>query len=206
MTLPNEWVLLCCAVVGCSSPRSTDPAWSIVPGQSAGAVKPTSSEGDLVAAYGQEAVETSRIELGEGETAPGTLLFPKDSTRRVEVIWRDTVARANSVRLVWRGSQSQWQLPGGLSLGSSLKEIETRNGRPFTLAGFGWDYGGVVVDWASGTLASTLPGVRLYLDPGPAHYQSAPYSQVLGDRDYSSSNQHMQSLNPKVYQIFMDFE
>ena len=35
---------------------------------------------------------------------------------------------------------------------------------------------------------------------------STPYSQVLGDRDYSSALPPMQQLAPRVYQIFVDFE
>jgi len=29
---------------------------------------------------------------------------------------------------------------------------------------------------------------------------------VLGDRDYSSGTPAMQALNPRVYQIYIDFE
>lgn len=201
-----KWVLLCTALVACSARPTAEPDWNIVPGQSAGAITRVSSEQELVAAYGKGAVAPSRIELGEGETAPGTLLFRTDSTRRLEITWKDTVALTQPARIVWRGQASRWRLPGGISLGSSLREIEGQNNRPFTLAGFGWDYSGVVVDWAGGALGTRLPGVRLYLDPGPAHSQSAHYGKVLGDRDYSSANEHMQALNPRIYQIFMDFE
>lgn len=197
---------LCAALLACSAPPSNEPGWHIVPGHSAGGVTRASSERDLIATYGKDAVEPSRVELGEGETAPGTLLFGADSARRLEIIWKDTVSRSQPTRLVWRGSTSLWQLPGRIGLGSSLREIEEQNSGPFTLAGFGWDYSGVVVDWTGGTLAASLPGVRLYLAPGPAQRESARYGKVLGDRDYSSTNEHMQSLNPRVYQIFMDFE
>jgi len=78
--------------------------------------------------------------------------------------------------------------------------------RPFVLAGFGWDYAGVITDWKGGALDSTLAGIKLYLDPGSAQHESATYSQVLGDRDYSSDLPAMQQLNPKVAQIFVDFE
>jgi hypothetical protein len=95
---------------------------------------------------------------------------------------------------------------GGISLGTTLQELERLNGRPFKLAGFGWDYSGVVIDWAGGSLDSSLAGVKLYLDPGPAAYESTTYSQVLGDREYSSDLAPMQQLTPRVYQIFVDFE
>ena len=204
MKLSNT--LLCASLISCGAPPRTEPTWNIVPGHSAGAIKPTSSERELMAAYGPDAIQASRIELGEGETAPGTLLFGADSARRLEIVWKDTVARARPARLAWRGSRSRRELPGGIGLGSSLREIEEKNGRPFTLAGFGWDYSGAVLDWAGGTFAAQLPGVHVYLDPGPAHYESATYGKVLGDHDYSSANEHMRALNPSVYQIFMDFD
>ena len=139
-------------------------------------------------------------------TAPGTVLYPADSLRRMEILWRDTMTRQGPARLIIRGSRSRWEVGPALSLGTSLKDLERLNGRAFTLAGFGWDYAGVVTDWKGGALDSALAGVKLYLDPGPAQYQSAAYSQVLGDRDYSSALPAMQQLNPKVAQILVDFE
>jgi hypothetical protein len=186
-------------------PRPTDTEWQIVGGRSAGHLTAESSEAELRRHYG-DSVRSTRVQLGEGETTPGTVLFPSDSVRRAEIVWQDTVNRSRPARLILRGSRSRWQAGPGVSLGTSLEELERLNGRPFTLAGFGWDYGGVIVDWGGGTLDSSLAGVKLYLDPGPAQYESAPYSQVLGDRDYSSSVPAMRQLNPRVAQIFVDFE
>jgi hypothetical protein len=185
---------------------ATSSPWLIVPGKSAGALKPTSSEADLERQYGKDAVTPTRIELGEGETAPGTVLFSKDSSRRAEIVWHDTISRSRPARLILRGQRSEWTVAPGISLGTSLQELERINGRPFTLAGFGWDYAGVITEWGGGTLDRALAGVKLYVDPGPEQYQSPAYSQVLGDRDYSSSLAPMQQLNPRVGQIFVDFE
>jgi hypothetical protein len=189
-------------------PRSESPGseWLLRPRGGAGPVTVESSEVELRQRYGAGAVDTTRIELGEGETAPGTVLYPGDSLRRAEIIWQDTVAHRRPTRVILRGSKSQWQVGPGISLGTSLGELERLNGRPFTLAGFGWDYAGVVTDWKGGALDSALVGVKLYLDPGPAQYQSADYAKVLGDRDYSSALPPMQQLSPKVTQIFVDFE
>ena len=104
------------------------------------------SETDLRRRYGPDAVNAVRIEVGEGETAPGAVLYPGDSLRRVEIIWRDSVSRRNPARIILRGSRSRWQVPRGISLGTSLQDLERLNGRPFTLAGFGWDYAGVITD------------------------------------------------------------
>jgi hypothetical protein len=175
----------------------------IIPGRSAGPVTAASREVDLKLRYGAEAV---RIELGEGETTPGTVLFARDSLMRAEIVWHDTVSRSRPARFILRGSRSKWTVGPGISLGTSLQELERINGRPFTLAGFGWDYAGAISEWGGGALDSALAGVKLYLYPGQAQYESASYSQVLGDRDYSSSLPPMQRLNPRVTQIYVDFE
>ncbi len=183
----------------------TSPEWQIRR-EAPGPISSSTSEADLRRRYGSSAVENSRIQIGEGETAPGTVIYPADSLRRIEIIWRDTLARHRPARIILRGDQSKWQVSRGITLGTSLRELEQLNGRPFTLAGFGWDYAGAVTDWNKGALDSVLAGVMLYLDPGPTQYESAPYAQVLGDRDYSSALPAMQQLNPRVSQIFIDFE
>jgi hypothetical protein len=188
-----------------SAAKAPASEWQIVPGR-AGPLSRESSEADLRQHYGASVVESTRIDIGEGETAAGTVLYPADSLRRVEIIWQDSVNRRRPARLILRGERTQWQLDRGISLGTNLQELERLNGRPFTLAGFGWDYAGVITDWKGGALDSTLAGIKLYLDPGPAQYESKPYSQVLGDRDYSSSLPPMQQLNPRVATIFVDFE
>jgi hypothetical protein len=219
---PARWLIAGLLLAGCSaearkpseraqavSDTASVPAelseW-LISSRGSGGLTGQTSETDLRQRYGSDAVVATRIELGEGETAPGTALFGSDSLRRLEIIWRDSLAREQPARAILRGHQSRWRVGPGISLGTSLQELERLNGRPFTLAGFGWDYAGVVTDWNGGALDRALAGVKLYLDPGPAQYESAPYSQVLGDRDYTSSLPAMQQLSPRVGQIFVDFE
>jgi hypothetical protein len=222
MKLPRQFsrpvflaVLSCWLGCGDSAPRSATrrqpsapPAsdWQVNPRQGTGPLTLQGSEVELRERYGAAAIDTSRIQLGEGESTPGTVLYPGDSLRRAEIIWQDTVSRRRPSRVILRGIQSKWQVGRGISLGTSLQELERLNGRPFTLAGFGWDYAGVITDWEGGALDTALTGIKLYLDPGPTQYESAAYSQVLGDRDYSSALPAMQQLNPRVAQIFVDFE
>jgi hypothetical protein len=189
-----------------SRPAHHVEQWHLDPRDSSAIIAAQSSEAELRERFGEGAIRPTRIELGEGETAAGTLLFPTDSFRRAEIIWQDTLARRRPARIILRGNQSRWQVGPGISLNTSLRQLEQLNGRPFTLAGFGWDYGGVVTSWNGGALDSSLAGVKLYLDPGPAQYESAPYSQVLGDRDYSSDLPAMHQLSPRVWTIFIDFE
>jgi hypothetical protein len=188
-----------------SDPPPTNE-WQLDPADTTAAISSQSSEATLRLRFGKSEVDSARIELGEGETTPGTVIFPRDSLRRAEIVWQDTVSRSHPARVILRGSASRWRVGPGVSLNTSLADLERLNGRPFTLAGFGWDYAGVVTSWDLGALDTALAGIKLYLDPGPAQYESAPYSQVLGDRDYSSALPAMQQLSPRVRTIFIDFE
>jgi hypothetical protein len=84
-----------------------------------GAVGPESSEAELRQRYGAGVVTTTRVDLGEGETAPGTMLYPRDSSRMLQILWQDTVARHRPSRLILRGRRSLWQVNGGESEYSS---------------------------------------------------------------------------------------
>lgn len=202
---------LAAGACGRSEPRSEPPPraaaedWGIVPGRGAGALGPASTAQDLALAYGAANVRDSSIALGEGETSPGTLLFPDDPQRRMEILWHDPAARRSPRRLVLRGERSRWMLPRDVSLGTSLSRLEELNGRPFRLAGFGWDYAGAVTSWEGGALDPLLQGVYVYLAPRIEERAGAPYGRLQGDREFRSSNPDMRALDPRVYQVFVDF-
>jgi hypothetical protein len=179
--------------------------WNIEPGARLGSVPWRGSEQDLIRAFGAANVRDTLIAMGEGETAPGAIVYPDDPQRRIEIIWGDPRARRNLSRVILRGDRSKWTLPPGISLGTSLRELEDKNGRAFRLTGFGWDYAGAVISWQGGALDSTLTtGVHVYLMPRPEHRAGPEYSRLQGDREFPSSHPAMQELNPRVYQIFVD--
>jgi hypothetical protein len=97
-------------------------------------------------------------------------------------------------------------LPKGISLGTSLSELAQKNGRPFRLSGFGWDDAGVVTSWGGGALDSLLRGVHLYLEPRIEDRAGGAYRRMQGDREFDSDNPDMRALDPRVYQIYVDFE
>jgi hypothetical protein len=201
------------ALASCRSSEPPPPArpvaaedWRIEPGARVGSLRASGSEQDLVLAYGAGQVRDTSIALGEGETAPGAILFPEDPQRRLEIVWADAGAKRAPRRVILRGERSRWMLPRGVSLGTSLRELEEKNGAAFRLAGFAWDYAGVVMSWEGGALDSALGApVKLYLAPRIEDRAGPDYSRVLGDRPFPSSHPAMQALNPRVYRIFVDF-
>lgn len=189
-----------------SLPRTAIEDWKIEPRERIGALDRYGSELDLAKAYGAKSVRDSSIALGEGETAPGSLVYPEDPQRRVEIIWSDPAVKRAPQRAVLRGERSRWMLPHDISLGTSLTELEHANGRPFRMTGFGWDYAGAVTSWEGGALDSLLPGVRIYLEPRIEDRAGAAYRRIQGDHEFVSSDASLRALNPRVYQIFVDFQ
>jgi len=170
-----------------------------------GPITTQSDEAGLRRIFGDTNVKHGRIQVGEGETLPGTILFAADSSRQLTILWSDTVGRRIPSRLILRGNFSKWSLRPGMTLGTTLERLEQLNGRPFTLAGFGWDYSGAVTDWRDGSLATSARNANVYLSPPRSKFSTPAYSRVLGDRSYASDLPAMRALQPAVYQIFYNF-
>ena len=178
----------------------------------ADAIRASTSENLLIRQFGAANVKRDSLDVGEGELVEGDVLFPGDSARRVEIFWADSSARTRISMLRLRGSHSAWRVAPGVSLGTSLTELERLNGRPFTLSGFGWDYSGTVTSWNGGALDSLWErsvgpagghvGVRLDYVRGRSPSKSV-LTQVLGDHDFSSSLPAMRAINPVVYDLFV---
>ncbi|HZI89327.1 MAG TPA: hypothetical protein VFD83_02630 [Candidatus Polarisedimenticolia bacterium] len=182
--------------------------WRVVPRDASSALgKNSASEAELRTAYGDKNVTRGRVVLGEGFATEGTILFPGDTLRQIEVVWEDSTHQAIPARVFLRGDRSLWKLPRDVTLGMTLAELERRNGRPFTLSGFGWDYEGAVVSWAGGILDTALTSdVKVYLRPARVDWARPEYGALQGDRPFPSSQPEMRALNPRVYQIVVDYE
>ena len=185
-----------------------DDAWLIVPGVRVGAITRTASELDLIRAYGHGNVRTGDIELGEGVRERGTVVFPDEPIKRAAVLWKDLSNNQMPERIQITGSKTLWKTAQGITLGTSLRELERLNGRPFVLTGFGWDYGGTIISWERGALArafATGGRIILRLRP-PSGLTQGALRPVTGDREFRSNHVTMQRLNPRIYQMIIEFK
>jgi len=189
--------------------QTTDP-WFIDPGGTSGFINRSSSETDLIQHFGAKNVKWGQMNIGEGEQEPATILFSDDPESRIAISWHDADKRVYPSRVQLDGGKSHWHTSGRITLGTTLKEIETLNAGPFTMYGFGWDYDGTVSSWDNGKLEEPLRKkghVILRLIPSGSDVEASPeYQSVLGERAYSSANPAMQKLNPTVYQIICMFK
>lgn len=188
--------------------------WQIVPGKSVGPISRSTSEKELVKIFGARNVKRTAIDVGEGETQPGTILFPNDPRRKVSILWRDATTRQQPESISIRGKNTLWKTDRGVTIGTPLRMIEELNGRAFVMTGFGWDYSGTVMHANGGRMVElgTAAGeeikdrtLLLRLEPATALLKTPEYSAVLGDVNYFSDNPAMKKLNPRVYEIIVAF-
>lgn len=221
-SLMRIWFGIICALLAASISSCTDRSahdWLIEPGVRVGPVTARSSEVDLLQLLGKEKVKQSEVHIGEGELVPGTLLYPDDPDKLMEILWKDQGARRNPARIFISGDRSLWHTAEGIRLGTTLIQIEKLNGGPVRMVGFGWDYSGTVVDGAGGKLkflgtdegpsrGITGRTLLLRLNPSPSDLEklaSEEYRTVRGDVDLRSDNGVLQKLNPRVYQLLVEF-
>src|SRR4051812_22426210 len=123
----------------------------IITCDASGDINSVTSEAMLQKRFG-ERVERAQVEVGEGETQPGTVLKAANGGRpELYFTWKD--AAHTHLASIRTSGPSKWRLAGGIKIGTSLQTLQKLNGKPFTLAGFEWDYAGTVLSWNGGKLA-----------------------------------------------------
>lgn len=166
---------------------------------------PDSSHQALEAAFKEENITFTDVEGGAGG-APlhGSVLFPENPKRRLEVFWQDESQRAN-VRLIAINGKSTWRGPKGLRLGLTLAAVEKLNGKPFALSAIDQDGSITVTDWQEGALAS-LPGgcavgMRFQVSPKASE---AARSQADAET-FRSTDKALRAVKPASAEILIGY-
>ena len=164
-----------------------------------------STHAKLVQIAGAAHVGYQRVETGGGDKIGATVIYPKDPTHRLEVVWTDHTARTkpSSIRVV---NKSVWVMDNGLKVGSTIAEVEALNGKPFRLYGFGWEMGGVLLDWLDGKLAKLPDGCSLQVRFGiPDEKAPAAGHPALGENELLSSATSVRALSPTVSEFSLSY-
>lgn len=99
--------------------------------------------------FGKANVKTKMVPGAEGIETKATVVTLGKSGQTLTIFWWDEQKLARPANVSLSGGGESWTL-AGLSVGMGVKDIEGRNGGPFTISGLGWDYGGAVIDWKDG--------------------------------------------------------
>jgi hypothetical protein len=177
-----------------ASPTPDNPDWLIIPGSRVGSITSKCTLADVARSYGEANV---RLKREAGVVA--AVIFPDDSLRRLEIAFGDTINLRYPKSVTLRGSQSVWHTATGVTLGVTVDELQKLNTKPFEFNGFGWDYGGQVINWHGGAMSrDTAIAIRL----DALHlFDNKPYRSVMGDKKVSSSNRLARELRPYVGEI-----
>jgi hypothetical protein len=160
-----------------------------------GAFAIDSSEARLIELYGADNVVTGIVPGPEGSEMLATTVFPDNPKKTLQFVWwhEDTLSDPSYIEL-----PDKAVAPGGLRTGMSLAEVEAINGEPFTLLGFGWDYGGAA-GFDSGALAD-LPGdcmLSLQFEYG-ASPEGVDTLPAMGDKELSSDDPLLAQMQVRI--------
>jgi hypothetical protein len=176
--------------------------WTIVPGERVGPITYKTTYQDLVGVFGNENIEEATVYPSEGETEPGTAIFPGTSNQ-VTIQWADFHKKPAVIYL--SSSNSRWATTRGLRIGTTLKELISLNNAPVSFAGFGWDNEGVVTGWNDGRLVAdhaVHDDLSLNILPEEPYDRQAKRT-LLGDRIFDSNHPAAAKLNLKVTKIII---
>ncbi|MCP8884904.1 hypothetical protein NIM87_15450 [Devosia sp. XJ19-1] len=167
-----------------------------------GAFAIDSSEARLIEMYGADNVRTEIVPGPEGTEMLATLVFPDSPKRKLMFVWWDEDKRRDPSFIELT---AKMVAPGGLRIGLTVAEVEALNGEPFTLLGFGWDYGGAA-GFQSGNLADLPGGCVVSLTFSPPDYPVGDdVDSIMGDVEVSSSNPLLAQVGARVESVAIGY-
>jgi hypothetical protein len=170
----------------------------IVPGERVGLIRMATKPDGLAGLYGAANVAAGPVPGPEGSESPGAFVF-KGKADELRVYFSEDGKTIWTVQIV--AEKSPWKTRGGLGIGSTVAAVERANGRPFLISGFGWDMGGLVVDWRGGALKGIGFGFNPTRELSPAEQR-----RISGDNvKVASNNPLVLKAAPVVSEIQVQF-
>ena len=173
---------------------------------------------DLDRFFPKEAIEDDELELDEGMLQPATFVNRKTPSEALAIVWAGRGPQSHPSEIfLCRGHRREacrWRVEGGIGTGTRLVELEAMNGKPFTVFGFGWDYGGNALSWDGGKLEKldcggrvvlTLDGERNRRGELLGGLTPEEVRSISGYKSVSSAEPAMRKLNPAVVDLLYQF-
>lgn len=169
---------------------------TIIPGYRIGPIKADTSEAQLIQMFGANSMVRSRHYLGTEKYEEVTRLFA-GGWATVQIHWADNFRKIRHVIIT--GKYAPWRTRQGITIGTTLAELQKLNGKPFLISGFSHHFGGRVISWNNGKLSETVK-VRL----APARKVSdLQLWEVMGDQAVSSRHWVFRNMDLRVESLFV---
>ncbi|MES2795790.1 MAG: hypothetical protein V4683_07490 [Bacteroidota bacterium] len=159
---------------------------------------------EVEAKFGKENLtKDSTILDPEGKKIQVSVLFP-NTVNELIINWdsKKIFEKMHSVVVVSdsTGYQGQWHSSHGIQPFQHLNEIVDLNGKPITISGFDWAYGGHLVSWEGGKLDNK----RLTCRFGCLNknvISETDYKSVCGPTEFNVSLEAIKKLNPVLIEL-----
>ena len=141
----------------------------------------------------------------EGEIYEATILQIQvaNAVERIEIVWNDETGHPFSVVV---SGASSLRGPNGLALEMSAAEVERVNGRPFSIYGWGWDYGGYVHDWQGGHLDRGTCRVVGGFEPRSSDISAVESRDSAGNTRFQSDSAAIGAANARLVWFGLRFD
>jgi hypothetical protein len=169
-----------------------------------GAFAKNSSHIRLAQIFGPQNLTYTEVAGAQNTKLQGSVLYPKDPKRHLEVMWTNESSRAGTSVIAING-QSTWSGPKGLHLGMPLAAVEKLNGKPFQLAGFDQDSPGTALDWQGGALEKIPGGCKVSVRLAPDPKASEDARKEAGGATLMSSDAAVRAVKPTVAEILIGY-
>ncbi len=166
----------------------------LVPGERVGGIRPGMSMAQIENLYGSENLKSREVSPAEEDTLPGYLLFP-GTIDEVEITLGEDRQPAY---VTISNPRSPWAAASGITVGTTLRELNARNETAFLFSGFGWEGGGTVRDWRGGK----LEGLEVRLTYAPEQLPAEGLDgQLRGNQELSSDAPQLEALGVRVREL-----
>ena len=196
------------STVADEAPRAAEPSHPVIAERwiLPGDFGPGTTLQELQQRFGASNVVPGEVPGAEGETFRGVVLFPEDPSRRATLYFQDTQNLHGLSMISVDDAGSRWELASGIRIGTTLADLQARNGKPFTFTGFDWDYGGTITDWQGGKLQPAddeIASERMQLRMPEGGSSEKPYP--MGDAEFKSDDPRWKDLGISVGGISVGF-
>ena len=159
---------------------------TIVIGERVGAITPKMTLLGLKTIYGKN-MKPAQLDGPEGTTLDGVKLFT-GTDKELEIILEQVGDEkiVSAVSIIGKA----WTFSNGLRADMTLEEVEKLNGKPFTISGFDWDYGGYA-NFEGGKLEA---GVSIRFEPTTENRSE----KLSGDVQIRSDDKALRAAKPKI--------
>ena len=173
---------------------------NIIPNESVGLITSSTTKSALNKLYDKENINETVVFSYEGFDIKGTEVIFDNTDDNITIEWNDDNLTPKIIRI--KNLNSNWKTKEGVGIGSTIKEVEKANGKPFTIYGYEIDnyLAGTVKNWNSGN----LQGLNLQFEI-TKEIPDEVYMKIIGDRGILSNNPLLEKAGLQVENITVEF-